>query len=247
MFCYDYVCMIQANRLSLDADVRDIVDQVVEELVNHVAHDIRNYAFAIGLQAELGARHAADPLAARSHFEAVSRQLDKLKSYLEHLLLFGRPFKPQPVVLEPVALLQETAQYVSARLANEGPPPVIEVVAQGDTGRVVWDRHGMHAAFAALLDNALRSAPAPPPVHVIVEPAGEQVRITVRDEGCGMDAATLAALSQPMAVRRPGGAGLGLAIARKMVRAQGGQLSITSGPGGTTVCLEIPREPIAQG
>lgn len=239
--------MAETNNSALANETSEAVHQIVERLVNEIAHDIRNFAHAIGLQAELGARHAADPLAARSHFEAVSRQLDKLKGYLEHLLLFGRPFQPQPVALEPVALLRETAQQVSARLSPEGPPPVIEVVAQGDTGPAVWDRRGMHAAFAALLDNALRSAPAPPPVHVVVEPAGEQVRVTVRDEGCGMDAATLAALSQPMAVRRPGGAGLGLAVARKIIRAHGGQLSITSGPGGTTVCLEIPREPIARG
>ncbi len=222
-------------------ETADHVDQVVEGLVNQIAHDIRNFAFAMGLQAELGARRTSDPAAAKSHFEAVLRQVDKLKAYLEHLLLYGRPFQPQPESLDPVALLREIAQQVAVTVSPEGPPPTIEVVGQGSIGRVLWDRRGIHAALAALFDNALRSAPSPPPVQAIVEESGERVRITVRDEGSGIDAKTLAALRHPMAVRRPGGVGLGLAIARKIVRAHSGTLTIGSGADGTSVCLDLPR------
>jgi len=229
------------------AEPPEPVDQLVEGLVNQIAHDIRNFAFAMGLQAELGALRSSDPVASKSHFEAVLRQVDKLKDYLEHLLLYGRPFRPQPESLDPLALLRETAQQVAVALSPQPPPPTIEVVAQGSIPRVLWDRRGIHAALAALLDNALRSAPSPPPVQAIVEDHGERVRITVRDSGSGMDEATLAALRHPMAVRRPGGAGLGLAIARKMIRAHGGTLAIASGAEGTSVCLEIPREATAKG
>jgi len=239
--------MTKAPPGSIPVETPDPVDQVVEALVNQIAHDIRNFAFAMGLQAELGARRALDPLACTQHFEAVLRQVDKLKAYLEHLLLYGRPFRPQPESLDPVAFVRETAQQVAAALSPQEPPPVIQVVAPSDIGRVFWDRRGIHAALAALLDNALRSAPSPPPVQVMVEGAGEGVRITVRDEGSGVDAATLAALRLPMAVRRPGGAGLGLAIARKMIRAHGGTLSIASSAEGTSVCLEIPREVKGEG
>ncbi len=239
--------MTEAPPGSTAVETPDQVDQVVEALVNQIAHDIRNFAFAMGLQAELGARRALDPLACAQHFEAVLRQVDKLKAYLEHLLLYGRPFRPHPESLDPVALLRETAHQVAAAVSPQEPPPVIQVVAPSDIGRVLWDRRGIHAALTALLDNALRSAPSPPPVQVMVEGAGEGVRITVRDEGSGMDAATLAALRLPMAVRRPGGAGLGLAIARKMIRAHGGTLSIASSAEGTSVCLEIPCEVKGEG
>lgn len=224
----------------------DHVEAVIENLVNQIAHDVRNLAFAMGLQAELGARRAFDPIASQEHFEAVVRQVDKLKAYLERLLLFGRPYQPLPNPLDPLALLREVAQQVCLAVPPGGPQPTIQVLAERDVGRVMWDRRGIHAALAAVLDNAVRSAPTPPPVQVTVEQAGERVRITVRDEGSGMNAATLAALHTPMAARRAGGAGLGLAIARKMIKAHGGTLAITSGAEGTSVSIEIPREAAAE-
>jgi signal transduction histidine kinase len=45
-----------------------------------------------------------------------------------------------------------------------------------------------------------------------------------------------------MAVRRAGGAGLGLAIARKMVEAHGGRLELTSSATGTTARIVLPWE-----
>lgn len=213
----------------------------IEQLVNHVAHDVRNHAFALGLQAELGARRAEYPDEVRAHLEAVLRQVEKLKVYVERLLLFGRPFHPAPSELDPLALVREVVQQVCLAWPCQGPPPTVRVEGQGELRQVRWDRRGVHAALAAILDNALRSADRPPPVVVTVAAAGELVRITVRDQGQGIDPATMARLAMPMAVRRPEGTGLGLAIARKMVSAHGGRLTIFSGEGGTTVELELPR------
>lgn len=238
--------MKQTSAPPATSETFEAVETTVESLVNQIAHDVRNFAFALGLQAELGARRAADPAASQEHFEAVVRQVDKLKAYLERLLLFGRPYQPLPNPLDPLELLREVAQQVGLGAPPGGPHPAIEVLSNGGVGRVMWDRRGIHAALAALLDNAVRSAPTPPPVQAIVERAGTVVRITVRDEGPGIDAAALEALHTPMAVRRPGGAGLGLAIARKMIRAHGGTLTVASGAGGTSVYLEIPREAAAE-
>lgn len=217
-------------------------EEALENLVNQIAHDVRNYVFAMGLQAELGARRAADPTSAQGHFEAVLRQIDKLKGYLDRLLLFGRPFRPNPSALNPVEFLRELVHQVRAGRAADEPPPTIQVIVPGEIDLVFWDRRGMYEALAAVLDNAVRSAPHPPPVYVTVEAAGEWVRMSVRDEGLGIDAATLAALSVPMGARRPGGAGLGLAIARKIIAAHGGKLTVATGNTGTTVCMELPRE-----
>lgn len=221
---------------------QETIEGAIEKLVNQVAHDVRNYAFAAGLQAELGARRAADPIAAKEHFDAVLRQVDKLKVYLDKLLLYGRPFRPVAGPLEPMDLLQEVALQVQSAWPPDQPRPVIHLEAGPSVGPVRWDRRGIHAALSAVVDNAVRSAPHPPPVHVSVEAEGENVFITVRDEGQGIPAETLARLDLPMACRRSGGAGLGLAIARKMIKAHGGTLTITTGDGGTSVRLLLPRE-----
>ena len=66
--------------------------------------------------------------------------------------------------------------------------------------------------------------------------------VEVVDRGAGIPAEKLALLGSPMRVRRHGGAGLGLAISRKIVAAHGGTLELSTGPEGTTVRLELPRE-----
>lgn len=214
----------------------------MENFVNQIAHDVRNFAFAAGLQAELGARKAADPIAVKEHFEAVSRQLDKLKAYLDRLLLYGRPFRPVAVPLDPADLLREVILHVQSAWPADHPQPIIHLEAVSQVGIVQWDRRGIHAALTAVIDNAVRSAERPPPVHVSMQAEGERVVITVRDEGQGIGEETLARLDLPMACRRPGGAGLGLAIARKMLKAHGGTLEITTGEAGTSVRLVLPRE-----
>ena len=95
-------------------------------------------------------------------------------------------------------------------------------------------RVGVHAS-AQSLDAAAAAA-------LQVEP-GRYVRIDVRDNGCGMDAATQARVFEPFfTTKRSGlGTGLGMAMAYGFARQSGGAIGIDSGVGrGTTVSLWLP-------
>jgi CheY-like chemotaxis protein len=73
---------------------------------------------------------------------------------------------------------------------------------------------------------------------------GDYIRLTTRDDGTGMDAATLARAAEPFfTTKRAGqGTGLGLAMARGFAGQSGGALLIESAPGaGTQVTLWLPR------
>jgi len=93
------------------------------------------------------------------------------------------------------------------------PAPVRVRAAAGAVGQ----------ALDVLLDNALRHGGGP--IRVVVEPAGDHGHLTVEDQGSGVDPEA----GSPLFERRVVGAGvhgIGLALARTLVQADGGRLDL---------------------
>ena len=225
-----------------DDDTERRLAPIVETIVNQIAHDTRNFAFTIGLQAELGERRSEPAPEVKAHFTAVLRQIDALKGFIDRLLLYGRPMAPRPTSLDLAALVRLQIQSLSHSWKPDAPPPDVSVEIAGDIGEVRWDARLVGYALLALLDNATRSADPSPPVVVSATRSGERVTIEVADRGAGIAPENVKLLALPMRVRRHGGLGLGLAVARKVAAAHGGALDLTTGAGGTTVRLSLPRE-----
>jgi signal transduction histidine kinase len=98
-----------------------------------------------------------------------------------------------------------------------------------------------------LLDNAIRHSPADSAVTVAVRQDGDEVLCTVSDQGEGIPAENLAYIFERFyrvdasRNRQTGGAGLGLAIARALVLAQGGRIRAQSELGkGTEIVFTLP-------
>ena len=78
-----------------------------------------------------------------------------------------------------------------------------------------------------LLDNAIRYCPVGASLRIDLRQKGEHAVLLIADAGPGMDAAQSKHLFQPFATERPvSGSGLGLTIAREMVLALGGEISL---------------------
>jgi signal transduction histidine kinase len=120
------------------------------------------------------------------------------------------------------------------------PPPA--------TLHVTCDRDRLLRALGHVVDNAVRFSSAGGEVSLTAaaETNGEvNVRFSVTDHGPGISEETMAHLyERAWHTKQPtrSGAGLGLAIARGMVRAHGGRLEVDTGPAGTSVDLVVPKD-----
>jgi signal transduction histidine kinase/ABC-type multidrug transport system ATPase subunit len=112
----------------------------------------------------------------------------------------------------------------------------------------VWADHDrLEQVFVNLLNNAFKHNPPGTHVWVSAQRHGAEVEISVVDDGAGFPPA-LAAAPFDSARRhrtRSAGAGLGLSIARGIVEAHGGEITLAPAPGGTAFRLRLPVEAAA--
>ncbi len=114
------------------------------------------------------------------------------------------------------------------------------------------DRDQLTQVLVNLVANACWAAEAragddpargPAAVRVTVEAVGDgpaRLRVTVADNGAGIDPEVMARLFEPYVTRRPGGTGLGLAIAYRIVTDHGGTLAAQSTAEGARFVMELP-------
>ncbi|MBS2015906.1 MAG: HAMP domain-containing histidine kinase [Deltaproteobacteria bacterium] len=133
-----------------------------------------------------------------------------------------------------VALLEARAERRGITLAVERiPPPALPFPL---------DRDRTKEALLNLLLNAIDATAAGGRVVLRAVPAGDDLDLSVTDDGVGMDAETLARIGTPFFTRREGGTGLGVLLARRVAEQHGGSLDYASQPGrGTTATLRIRR------
>ncbi|MEA2662984.1 MAG: hypothetical protein QOH08_2556 [Chloroflexota bacterium] len=241
---------LERERIQRTLDSLATLDQRREEFLALLAHEIRLPAAAIGLLAEglarapqIGERERAAALRLREQAASLSRLAEDALAiaHLEGDTARIDLRQDDLVRALDVAVSRVGDARVDARLPD----------------RPLWlriDRERLAQAVVNLLANALKYSDAPAPVQLRVRELDGSVRIEVRDEGIGITPEQADRLFQKYAraqragQRDPGGAGLGLYLARLVAEAHGGRVHVESaGIGlGSTFAITIPRSSSAE-
>jgi signal transduction histidine kinase len=151
------------------------------------------------------------------------------------------PLHPAEVALD--ALVREAVEHLEPALAAAGSTVSIECAA-----RVVgwWDPSRLGQVISNLLTNAIKFG-AGRPIEIRIDRTGAAARLLVRDHGIGIDPARRACVFERFERAVPsssyGGLGLGLYIARSIVLAHGGTITVDSELGaGSTFTVTLPCE-----
>lgn len=214
------------------------------EGVAKINHDLRNMLTSAQIASE---RLAAldDPKVSQA-LPRLERALDRAVKLASDVLTYGKTQEPTPDLKTfPLAQALEAAAE-EARLEDAA---LISKVGAGE--QVIADPDQLHRLLANLLRNAREAAEqqegrtAPLTVQVTLEQVDGTSVIRLADNGPGVGERAQERLFQPFAgSTRPGGAGLGLAIARELALGHGGDLSLTqTGSEGSTFELRLPGAP----
>lgn len=142
--------------------------------------------------------------------------------------------------VEPVeAILQEVNEMLQPQASEKG----IEFRVQWDEALVEADRDRIVQVLSNLAGNALKFTPEGGMVRVLARAEDPVVHFVVEDTGCGIPEEYRLHLFEPFWRGSEGdGAGLGLAIAKGIVEAHGGQIAVESEVGkGTRMCFTLRR------
>ncbi|MCC7347437.1 MAG: response regulator [Variibacter sp.] len=238
---------------------RDASSRSIQAALAGLAHEVRTPLNGILVLAELLASSAL-PERERAWAQALKGAADHLAQLTTVVVDGARAgfakLAPRREAFDLQALAAALSQSLAARAGVKG--LVAETVGREALPRmVVGDPVLLRAAAENLLDNAVKftGSGAVSLRFAIDQPAAgpAQLRLSISDQGIGMTAAELRRLFRPFAqantriAQRFRGAGLGLAFARQVARAMGGDLTAVSRPGeGTTfelsACVERVEE-----
>jgi signal transduction histidine kinase/CheY-like chemotaxis protein len=221
-----------------------------------IAHDFNHFLGVILGNLDLLRDAAPRELAQRAEFEAAIAATLHARDVVRQLLVFGRGERPPLVPLDLRDVIAEALSYLSAirpqGVLLEGARAEAPLPVMGDATQLLQVLVNLCTnAFHAVSDGGCvritarevtvdaATARLHPPLA-----AGAALLLEVRDDGRGMDEATLARVFEPFFSTKPAGrgVGLGLAVVHGVVQHHGGAIVVESAPGaGTTMRIWLPR------
>lgn len=226
------------------------MEKIKSDFVSIVSHEFRTPLTTIIVGVEMLREGMLGDLTPRGKevLEAISMDCERLTRLIDNLLELSRvesgtifveaePVDVADLVKEAVRPLKIQAESKGVELIADLPPEIPPVAA--DFNKAVW-------VLTNLIGNALRYTEAGGTIAVKVRQRGGRLFFTVQDTGCGIPKEYLDKIFRKyIQVREPGktqgGVGLGLAIAKDIVMAHGGEIWVQSEVGkGTTFTFTFP-------
>jgi two-component system C4-dicarboxylate transport sensor histidine kinase DctB len=230
-------------RKSEEAAVREERLRLLGEAANSIAHEVKNALNGLSMGLDLVVRAVGDPGPASRPggfsrgpipperreriVNELRREIQRLSEFTTELMTFSRGVEPRRSKLDltdfvpkVTGLLHDSAEELGGEIELVAPDGPVWVEADGAL---------LHAVISNLAGNALDAATAGSPtprvqVRLAVDLGTAELRVI--DNGPGVSATMKPRLFEPFQTEKANGVGIGLALARKIARAHGGDLTL---------------------
>lgn len=225
------------------SEVADLEDQLrlkdslarLGELTAGIAHEFRN-----GLATIHGYSRLLDlerlPADFKPYVQGIREETEELGQVVTNFLNFAKPAELMLVPVDIGVLAEKAAEEIRAEARARGG----DVTVTGQFGTVEGDEVLLRQAFSNLCRNALEACTDVPP-RIMVEGGTDgsgMLRVSVSDNGPGVDPAIGERIFRPFFTTKARGTGLGLALVQKIVVTHNGRVSAANAEGGGA-CLTV--------
>jgi len=233
-------------------DLKRLEEQLIQaeklaamgQMLAGVAHELNNPLTAIlGVTELLRERQGGDDTTQRQ-LELTHRQARRAARIVQNLLEFSRPASPQKKPLDVNVLVERTLQLHEHSLQRN--QIEVDFQPQRDLPAVMGDGNQLIQVLLNLVTNAeqaIREVHESGHIQIRLLHQGDQIAITVQDDGVGIPPEALPRIFDPFyTTKRPGGGtGLGLSICMSIIREHGGNLDAKALPeGGSLFTVNLP-------
>lgn len=220
-------------------------DEAMQLMLSGIAHEVRNPLGGIELflgllDEDLAAEGRSRDDALRGHVRTMNRELEYLSRVVNEFLEFARRSRVERTRFPARAFADELAELMAGDMLAAGIELRLEVEPQDL--ELTADRDRLKRVVVNLVRNARQASLPDTTITLRLGGPRDSLRtIEVIDQGTGIAPEVLANMFRPFFTTREKGTGLGLALARKVVEAHGGTLTVASVLGeGTQVRIELP-------
>ena len=197
-----------------------------------VAHEIRNplNSVSMGLQrlkAEFSPSRDQDEYA--RFLNLIQGEVHRLNAIVEQFLSLARPLslKREEIAMDGFLTELITLAAGDAAAANVR----IDLKVAPGLSPLDADPNYLKQLLLNLILNGVQAMPAGGTLTVVADADKDHLRLTVADQGTGIERQALAKIFEPYFTTKPNGSGLGLSIARWIAEAHGGKITVESAPG----------------
>ncbi len=225
----------------------------VGQATAQVAHEIRNPLGSIRLGVSMLRDSVSDDEGLRT-IELVERGIKHLSKLVVDVAQFSRRKALEQANVDLNELVNHSLDLVADKINEKETPIETRLVDENLVGH--WDFDQLSQVFVNIIANAIEASPKRAAVvistEVIKVRADEdddnegrvvkrRARVTIADQGSGMDKTTVDRIFEPFFSTKKRGTGLGLAIVKQIVEQHDGTINVASKPGeGTRFVIELP-------
>ncbi|MEH7333923.1 ATP-binding protein [Neobacillus drentensis] len=212
--------------------------ELIGNLAASTAHEIRNPLTGIKGLVKLLSEENRDETAQR-YFDVIQTEIDRINAIVSELLVLGKPtayslktYNANDIIAEIFPIIHSETNFMNVELNIQYAEEDLPVSCVKDHLKQV---------ILNLTKNSIHAMPSGGKLTVQLEKESKNCKITVMDNGVGMQKDQISQAFNPFYTLKKDGSGLGLTVCKRIIDSYGGDISIKSMPNeGTEVEITLP-------